>query len=895
MEFRILGTLEVWANGERVALGGAQSEKLLAVLLLAAGRVVSVDALTEALWDGEPPASAKQQIHKLVANLRRRIPGSVRSDGPGYRIVLDGAELDETRFVELAATATVPGLTEALELWRGPALSGIDSRVIRTAAAALDERRLVVTERLVELRLAAGDAAAVAAQLPELLAAHPLRETLCGQLMVALHRCGRPAEAVAVYARIRERLAEELGLDPSPELARLHEQILRGDAALGAPARATLCTLPYDVPDFTGRDADLDRLLAATHTAAINVIDGMAGVGKTALAVHAAHRLADRYPDGQLFCDLHGHTPGAQPVEPEAALELLLRTLGLPAERIPDGLAARAAVWRSELASRRLLLVLDNAATAAQVRPLLPGTRDCLTLVTSRVRLASLEGAHSLSLDVLAPPAALALLGSVAGAGRTAADPAAAREVVGLCGHLPLAIRLAASRLASRPLWSVASLAARLRSEAGRLSLLAVDDRGVGAAFAVSYEHLDAAQQRLFGLLGLHPGADFDRYSVAALAELPVDDAEALLESLVDAHLLLQRTADRYTFHDLLREYARERSGDEGDRPRARLHDYYLTAATAATDLISRGVRRFEPTTTHPPRHLPQLSDRDSAVRWLTTEHANLLAIIAATSDWQLPCVLRAYFEQCGHFADWRSTHERALRQTGTDPFGQTMIRLNLGSLEGWSNRYAEGMRHFRLALHSGLKDRQLEASALTSLGMLAHLAHRDDEAVTHLERALALNSDDPRLTALAWCNLGLANGRRGHPDRALSLHRRALALAHECSEPLLECVAQLGLGETSLRLGVPALSHFRESLRVARELGFRIQEALALDGLAHCTDDPSYWQEALRIFAELGVAQTNAVREHLARPGERCCDMCQVPSHAGMAPAPSNLTGQSA
>jgi DNA-binding SARP family transcriptional activator/tetratricopeptide (TPR) repeat protein len=899
VDFRVLGPVQVWAGGQRVAVGGPQPEKVLAALLLADGRVVPLDELVDALWDTDPPPTATHQVHKLIAGLRRRIPGSIETDGPGYRIRLDGSTVDAATFAGLAAERTIPSLTAALALWRGPALAGIDSRVLRTHAVTLDARRLAVAETLAELRLAAGEAAAVAVELPALIAAHPLRETLRGQLMVALYRCGRQAEALAVYADTRALLAEELGVEPGPELARVHQQVLRADPALDPVRPKAPCTLPYDLPDFAGRAADLGRLRTTADAVVITAIDGMAGVGKTALAVHAAHRLARRYPDGQLFCDLHAHTPGAQPVEPDVALERLLRMLGVPPESIPDGLDQRAARWRAELAGRRVLVVLDNAASAAQVRPLLPGSPACLALITSRRRLGVVEGATVLSLDVLPPAEALELFAAVAGEGRAAAEPAATAEVIELCGHLPLAIRIAATRLAHRPQWTVEALARRLRAETDRLAELTLDDRGVGSAFALSYAQLEPEQQRLFRLLGLHPGADFDRWSAAALADRTPAQAEAVLEALVDAHLLRSATGGgggRYTFHDLLREYARRLATTptpEGDRPRRRLHDYYLATATAATDLIARDARRFEPVLAEPPRHLPPLADLDAALSWLTAEHATLVAVTATTEDWQLACVLRAFFELRGHFADWRSTHERALRLAASDPRATALLRFNLGGLAMWTGRLAESVDHLRRAAADGV-DRQLRATTLTSLGMVEHLAGQDTDATRHLQQALALDRSNPRTTALGWNNLALAEGRLGRPAAALAHHGHALELARRIDNASALRAILLGLGETSLRLGRPAVQPFREALELARAGRSRMQEALALDGLAHASGDRARWRDALAIFLDLGVAhRAELVRRHLADPGTAWCDLCRAaPSPGGAGAARPGLVG---
>jgi DNA-binding SARP family transcriptional activator/tetratricopeptide (TPR) repeat protein len=897
VEFRVLGPLEVWDDaGGRVPVGGPQAEKVLAALLVAGGAVVGLDELVDALWDGEPPRTATHQVHKLVAGLRRRLPGAVETDGPGYRIRLDGAALDLAAFAALTSAPTLGSLTTALALWRGPALAGIDSRALRAVADRLDDRRLAAVEAAVEFRLASGDAgeaAEVTVELPALVATHPLRETLRRQLIVALYRCGRQADALAVYAEARELLADELGVDPGPDLARVHQQVLRADPALDPSAVAARpaavrppapCTLPYDLPDFAGRAGDLERLLAPAGTVVISAIDGMAGIGKTALAVHAAHRLADRYPDGQLFCDLHAHTAGARPVTAEVALERLLRMLGVPPEAVPEDLDGRSARWRAELAGRRVLVVLDNAASAAQVRPLLPGSPHCLALVTSRHRLGVLDGATLLSLDVLPPPEALELFAAIAGSDRVAAEPAAAAAVVALCGHLPLAIRIAATRLAHRPQWTVSALAGRLREERGRLAELTLADRGVSSAFALSYAQLEPGERRMFRLLGLHPGPDFDAWSAAALAGTSPAQAEAVLEALVDAHLLRPFRAGRYAFHDLLRDYARDLAPRDAERPARRLHDYLLAAATAATDLVSPGFRRFEPVLAATPRHLPPLADLDAALAWLTAEHATLVAVALADPDWQLGCVLRAYFEHRGDFADWRATQEHALGVAAGSPLGTVLLRFGLGALAMWTGRLAEGMEHFRQALAADGHDRELEAAALTSLGMLAHLANHDREAAGYLRRALATDRGG-RTAPLARNNLGLAEGRLGRGEAAVELHRQALDQARRVGSVAAVRAILLGLGETSLRLGLPAAEPFREALRLARAGRFRMQEALALDGLAHATGDPACWREALAILADLDLDdRADLVRRHLADPAGRWCDLCRATSASDVA-----------
>ncbi|OLF11721.1 hypothetical protein BLA60_12445 [Actinophytocola xinjiangensis] len=596
MEFRLLGSLEVWIDERRYRLGGSRQERLLAALLINANSVLTTAKLIDVLWEGSPPETAQRQVHNAIGALRRSL-GPARTmivtDGPGYRADVADAWIDAAQFGhavdraqrEAAAgdrSAAVRTVSEALRLWRGPALAGLSGYAIETAAARLGEQRLAALELLAGWKLERGEAASIIPELSDAVAEHPLRESLRCQLMLVLCRSGRQSEALAVYEQARTLLAEELGMDPGPDLSRLHQQILRSDAEpltgmAGGSAEVavnhapgpdlTTATggpnfLPYDIMDFTGRTTEIDRLLSttvpATGTAVlINALDGMAGTGKTALAVRVAHLLAGHYPDGKLFLDLQGHTPGQLPLSPAAALDLLLRCLGVPAERVPEGVVPRVGRWRSELEGKRVLVVLDNAESAAQVRPLLPGTSGTRVLVTSRRRLGDLEGASSLSLDVLPPDDAVNLFRRVAGPRRTATEPAEVDEVVALCGHLPLAIRIAASRLHNRPSWTVGYLARRLRDGEDRLDELATGDRSVREAFIGSYQHLTAEQRRRFQLLGLHSESDFDVHDAAKLLATTVSETEQLLEDLLDVHLLSQQTAGRYHFYHLLREYAR--------------------------------------------------------------------------------------------------------------------------------------------------------------------------------------------------------------------------------------------------------------------------------------------------------------------------------------------------
>ncbi|GAA2687662.1 MULTISPECIES: AfsR/SARP family transcriptional regulator [Actinosynnema] len=583
MEFRLLGPLEVWAGARRVPLGGARSECVLAVLLLEAGRVVSLPTLLQAAWGAQPPPTAVNQVRKIVAELRRRVPGGARvitTDGSGYRADVTEERTDLgvfDRCLRQAREAAAGGdaraetahLHEALALWRGPVLAGLDSPVIGPAATILQERRLAAADRLAELRLAGGEGRELVPELHARLVEDPLRESTRGQLMLALYRAGRQAEALRLYREGRRLLGDELGVDPGRELASLHERMLRSDPALAGVERAPAApvfaappqALPYAMADFVGRAAEQERIRERVREGrgglTIIGLDGMPGVGKTSLAVHVAHGLAEEFPHGRFYVDLHGHSPVRPPVGPEEALEVLLRQAGVPSDRLPPGTVGRAALWRMRTAGRRLVVLLDNAVDTAQVRPLLPGAADSVVVVTSRSRIAGLDGALTLSLEPPPPDEVLRVVEGVLGADRVAAEPEAARELVTACGGLPLAVRIACTRLHNRPAWSIAHMVERLRDRRGGLGELAVEDRSVAAAVGLSFEELEPAHRRVLRLVGALPSADFDAHRVAELAGLAVDRAEAVLERLLDVRLLAQRSPGRYAVHEVVRAYTR--------------------------------------------------------------------------------------------------------------------------------------------------------------------------------------------------------------------------------------------------------------------------------------------------------------------------------------------------
>ncbi|HVQ91156.1 MAG TPA: AfsR/SARP family transcriptional regulator, partial [Mycobacteriales bacterium] len=651
MRFRVLGPLRVWDGAGWSPVRAAQQRVVLAVLLAEAGRPVTKDRLVDEIWGDRPPPSAVGIVQDYVRQLRRLVGGGTRGPlvtrGPGYELGLADDELDAAAFDrlaaagrrELAAGRLADGarqLADGLALWQGPALADVPaSPTVATHAARLDRSRLAAAEERLGAQLDLGRHSEVLGELDRLIGEHPLQERLRAQLMLALYRCGRRSEALTAYRGAREVLVAELGLEPGRELRELQRAILADDPRLTAPTpfadlarpaqpaqparpaqpdrqpgpaeagagRGTPAQLPAAVAAFTGRDRHLRELdgLLATGAAArppvlvISTIAGAAGVGKTALAVHWARRVAGAFPDGQLHVNLRGHAAGP-PVRPLEALAGFLHALGVPPADVPSEVEQAAALYRSVLAGKRVLVVLDNARHPDQVRPLLPSEPGCLVIVTSRDQLGGLvarDGAVRLALDVLTPAEARLLLARLLGADRVAAEPLAAAELAELCGRLPLALRIAAANLGAAPRTTIARYTSQLAA-GDRLAALEVDgdpQASVRAAFELSYRDLPGAAQRLFRLLGLVPGPDLTPPAAAALAAVPVEQAARLLDRLAAAHLVEHRVPGRYGCHDLLRRYAAERAGSDdpaADRQAAlgRLVDFYLHSVAAAAERL---------------------------------------------------------------------------------------------------------------------------------------------------------------------------------------------------------------------------------------------------------------------------------------------------------------------
>ncbi|MBO3749808.1 tetratricopeptide repeat protein [Streptosporangiaceae bacterium NEAU-GS5] len=847
LRFTLLGPVQMTADGAQPAGIAPRHRAVLGYLLLNAGRVISLERLIDAMWGHDRPDTARSQIHASITAIRRalREAGAVhilQTRGGGYVALPEPGQLDTQRFTELVAAGE---LRAALDLWHGEALADVGAAYVEGARMLWNDRRLSAYERLVESELAAGRHGELLDELAEQVTANPLRERLNGCLVLALHRSARQADALAAARAYRTALADEQGLDPGHAFTELERAVLADDpkllpaAAAASQAMARRADfLPYDIPDFSGRTAELERL--ASGQGAVLTIDGMAGVGKTALAVHVAHRLADRYPDGRLFIDLRAHTAGQRPIDSSAALEALLRQLGVPADRIAVTPVERGAQWRAELADRRVLVVLDNAADSEHVHPLLPGASDSLVLITSRRRLVDLPGAHALSVEALPEDDAVRLFERIV-AERAVQEPDAVREVLRLCGLLPLAIRIAAARLQHRPRWTVAYLADRLRDQRRLLD-------GVSAAFAVSYEQLSDAEQRMFRLVGLAPGRDIDAYGAAALAGISGVEAEDLLEGLLDAHMLLQREPGRYTLHDLLREHALSLTSAGDQDALMGLLLYYMHRSRAAMDHLFPDSVAQRAGIPQPVAPIAPIRDAAEALGWLDAERSNIIATAVHGPEvciGFLALAMRLYLERHAHHDDAVTLHGLALQRSRK--LGTHDVEVRALSDLSWTywrlGEYEMAEDHARQALNASEEPDQ-EACALLTLGNVAFRRGQNARAEQYLQRALDLT----RIAADTWSEahvlgvLALALNRDARPEEARRHLDVALALHRKVGNPAGEALVLNYLGVVLRHQGELAQARARheQAATLYRTLGSVADEAAALNGLAEAAGDPA-------------------------------------------------------
>jgi DNA-binding SARP family transcriptional activator/tetratricopeptide (TPR) repeat protein len=886
MEFRALGPVELWSAGERQDLGSARARSILAMLLLAPRAVIPVETLIDRLWDERPPAKARESLSVYVARLRASLRQAVGDDAQlvgrtrgGYLLDVDPETVDVHRFRRLrqeAAAFAVSGdyddaarlLREADGLWHGQALGGIRGDwVARMRDALEEERRAAVLER-VTCELELGQHAALAGELGQLLAKHPLDETLVAHQMTALYAIGRPADALSLYRETRRRLVEEQGTEPGPALSGLHQRILDRDPGLAAappgPRRAAPeppDTLPPEPAQFVGRDEEL-RLLAGEHGAVpgIAVIEGMPGVGKTALAVRVAHLVHGRYPDGTLYLNLRCHDPAEPPLDPAEALHRLLRMLSVPASQIPPTIGQRTALWRALLSRRRMVVILDDAAGHDQIRPLVPAAGRSLILVTTRRRLSDIGRARSLSLGVLTADEAITLFQRMAGRGGAGNTDGAGKAgqvatVVQLCGHLPLAIAVAARRrrqgegdgsgappdldglvedLSRPPAWL---------GEAGPVSL------EVMAAFDLSYRALDPDHQRFFRRLAVSPCACFSQPVAAAVAGCTPAEAEKALVTLLDCHLLARAPGGQFLFHDLVRRYAAARAARDDPQAEHR-------------QAVSRLLEHYQ----HPGRaslagKTPYGSAQADSARWLEAEWRNILqaARHAGRREWKQQCadlidLLADFMEINAYWDEAISAHTLAL-QAGRDlgdPARIARAALALSVVHQQTGRHQAAilLAEEAAAIYRSLTDRAGEAKALDQIGLAFQRTARSREALAYFTEAQMLYraAADPRGVADTLSHTGIACWHLGRHAEANTHLGDALALYRDAGDRRGEAKVLNNLGRALLYNGYhrDALDAYEQSLEIFQEIGGAQNEAILYHNIGTVHHYKGSYAEAL-------------------------------------------------
>ncbi|HYZ57606.1 MAG TPA: BTAD domain-containing putative transcriptional regulator [Streptosporangiaceae bacterium] len=965
----VLGPVRAWLAGRELTPGPPRQQAVLGVLAMRANRVVSRDELVDAVWGQDAPASAEGGVHTYVAGLRRvlepgrsrRGPGQVlASAGAGYVLHLDAGHVDAMVFERgldtgrrLRASGELSGAVSALDAalgeWHGSAFAGVPGPFASSERARLGELRSAAAEERAELLLDLGRHEQAVPELAALVAEHPLRERMRGLLMIALYRCGRQAEALQTFHEARQVLGEELGIDPGPELSRIHQQILALDPGLEGPGRAAArpatvqpaagqpatvsegpaplaypaspaypapAQLPLEAPGFSGRHAELDRMHrviapfdsagagrdgadgrdGSPATVQIIAIAGTAGVGKTALAIRFARQVASRYPAGQLYVNLRGFDPSGSAMSPDDALRYFLDAFAVPPERIPADLEARAALYRSMLDGQRVLVVLDNARDADQVRPLLPGSPGSLVVVTTRSQLTSLvavEGAVPLSLDVLTDGEAHDVLSRRLGQEVVAAEPQAAAELIASCARLPLALTITVGRAAIRPALSLAALAAELRDARNRLDALDAGDAATDlrAVLSWSYQQLSPPAARMFRLLGMHPGPDISHAVAVSLGGVSDDDAGAALGELTRAHMVAEHAPGRFTFHDLLRAYAAERarqSGDDAERERAlgRAVDHYLHTARAAAAQVNPQRQLPVPPAPQADVAPEEIRNQEQALRWFEAEHSVLLAVSGYAAEagvmphgWMLPCMLADYLDNLGRWQDFEDSQRSALavaRRFGdTDGEARACIELAIACIRQGKLEAAEPHLECSLGLYREIGDRASEARVHSTYAYKLEREERYGDALDHTQEALRLHREVGNRTgeAHALNGIGWYLTMAGHHRQALSYCREALALQRELGDPRGESATSHSLGHAYYQLGdyPKALASYRNAVDRAVQAGSRYTEAISLASLAdtyYMTGEVAAardaWLRALATFDQLRHPDAEQVRAKL-------------------------------
>lgn len=889
VEFRLLGPMEIVINNKPGALASSRQQTALALLLLEAGHVVSVDRMIDALWGKEPPKTARIQVQITISALRRFLgEWLIITQPPGYLINAPPETIDLACFEKLTKSAasvareqhvleTVSDLRAALALWRGPALEGMRSEVIQAAATRLNEWRISTYQDCLELELQLGRHQEIIGELSEVVAEQPLNERFRGQLMLALFRAGRQADALGTFRAGREVLRNELGLDPCAELCRLEQAILTRDAQIdlpgplrpvGLPGKTAVTPVPRQMPrtiaDFTGREeilAEISRVVTGQDTRGdppevpVVVLTGRGGAGKTALAVRAAHLLSSEFPDGHLFWQ-----PRSDMSESTASkVEHLLQSLGVSSDKIPPGLEGRSAMYRSVLAGLRVLVVIDGARGVNHIAPLLPGTRGCAAIVTCGQHPTELEGVHQIHVGPLDERSARSLLMTLIGARRVSAEPEAVGELVRLCEGIPLALRVVAGKLSLRQHWPISHMVSLLRDEARRLDELDLDGTSIRATIAVAYDSLDEPAQRLLKRLSLLGTVDFASWVGAPLLDVDIGHAEYLLQQLVAAHLVEATvTADdviRLHLHDLVRIYAVERCAEDESttdrlRPMRRLLSCWLFIATAARRRIYGGdFAALHGTAEHWP--LPEDSIAlllRNPIAWFKEERSSLVTAIFQAAQlgldelcWDLAGTAVTVFESGLYGDDWRAPHASALdavRRTGNKR-GEAALLYSLGTLEAsvrlaTANRYFEGS----LKIFDEIGDNHGRALALSGLALVYTLEGDYDEALALYRQAIVGFREIEDLASEAYTLKSMAQIITDRLSYAAAEHMLddALLIARKLGAPRLTAQVACALAEVQLRRGraEPAADALSSVLRLTRETGDIVGQALALTCLGN-------------------------------------------------------------
>ncbi|MCP3803053.1 tetratricopeptide repeat protein [Allokutzneria sp. A3M-2-11 16] len=879
MRILALGPVEIRSGGEEVGLQGAKTKSLLSALLVQLRQVVPTSRLIDLLWDDAPPRSAAALVHTYVSQLRRALseagmPSALITRAPGYLLDIGHADSDVTSFqlhVDNARQAERQGdhdtaithYERAIALWRGPAFGGADASFVRQRAAWLEAERLGGEEGLARCMLRRGQTEEALSRLGRLTGEHPLREEAHGLLMRALYVAGRQADALAVYRGVRQRLVDEQGVEPGAKLRELHGAILEGAVESDARPASVPSHLPPDIPDFTGHERQLADVLRLGRRTV--VISGFGGAGKSALAVHAAHRLRAEYPDGQLFADLRGTCRDASPHE---VLGRFLGALGVSAAAMPNAVDDRVDLYRRMVSGRRLLIVLDNARDERQVRALLPGEPNCMVIITSRSRLTGLDGIDLVELDVFPLETAILMLGRVIGARRVAEDHRAAATVAELCGGVPLAIRTAAAKLLARPHWPLRAFASRLTDERRRLDELAAGDLVVRSSLWLNYAELDGTHRRAFHLLALLNLPDFGWWVAAELLEIPLEDAEDAVERLVELRLLDVLGIDalgrvRYRFHDLVRLFGAERA--RAEESAETITEAVGRTLAAWTALVQAGARRMPRITLGlcppipvrvdlDPRLLAEVEERP--LDWFRSETAAVVRAVECAHDLGIDgtttmlftSLLSSPFAVRNEFDGWQRTHDAALataRDCG-DHGAEAVVLAGLGQLHYERDDFSAAMSHFRRAgeLASAAGDGRTLAVALAGTGTVwQDLAEFDDarqdllraaeladrhgmpwvvaatdyqlaaisrdrgdvaEAITHLRRCVRLYRalNDHRGTGMALRGLSLCHRALGDADAAVELSEQARTVLLAAGDELGASYATQALAKARIRQG---------------------------------------------------------------------------------------------